>query len=128
MDLRTIYNEYISTLNDMGYLRLSPFVAENVVHNSSKAMTPDEYGQMILDSTKDFKDFNFEVEDLVVEEDSVASNNGDGTVAARLKLSYEPPGIQPGLCRLVFYEHVFYRFEAGKISRVWSLVDLPKDK
>lgn len=122
MDLRTIYNEYIEILNDMGYWRLSPFVASSVVHNSSKAMTPDEYGQMILDSIKDFKDFKFEVETLVVEQE----DSGDGTVAARLKLSYEAPRTQTGTWRVAFYEHVFYQFEAGKINRVWSLVDMPK--
>ena len=114
-------------------MQQQPFVAPGVVHNSSNAMTPDEYGQMILNSIKDFKDFEFKVETLVVEEDkhgvTVGSNNGEGNgrVAARLRLSYERPRTQSGASRIVFYEHVFYRFEKGKIARVWSLVDLPKE-
>lgn len=78
---------------------------------------------------------------LTVEDDEGAgAESGTGTVAARLRLSYSPLGKpvhggsentegdggvdEAGI--VVFYEHVFYRFEEGKIRKVWSLVDLPK--
>lgn len=123
MDLRTIYNKYIDTLNDQGYKQLSPFVHDDIVHNESKPMSPDAYGQMILDSIQDFPGFKFQVEMLTVEQSGSA---GEGIVAARLRLSYAPPGTKTEAERVVFYEHVFYRFELGKIRRVWSLGDLPK--
>jgi predicted ester cyclase len=123
MDLRATYNEYIETLNNQGYKRLAPFVHDNMIHNDSKPMSPDAYGQMILDTIQDFPGFRFHVEMLTVEQ---PGNAGDGTVAARLRLSYAPLGTRTEAERVVFYEHVFYRFELGKIRRVWSLVDLPK--
>lgn len=142
MDLRSIYNAYITTLNDQGYTRLSPFVHEDMIHNDSKPMSPDQYGQMIVDSIQDFPGFLFAVEMLTVEEDESSgarSGSGTGTVATRLRLSYTPgqtgsvSGARTNVDadggesqRVTFYEHVFYRFEAGKIRRVWSLVDLPK--
>lgn len=142
MDLRSIYNTYIATLNDQGHTQLSPFVHEDMIHNDSKPMSPNQYGQMIVDSIQNFPGFRFAVEMLTVEEDgSSGAKTGSvtGTVAARLRLSYTPGQSGTGSGgrtnadaeggesqRVTFYEHVFYRFEAGKIRRVWSLVDLPK--
>jgi len=141
MDLREHYLSYISRINRgecaAGGLNLglSPFVHEGVIHNDSPPMTVDEYARLISDSQRELPGLYFDAEMLVVESatqpdqhphphsagQSSSQGAANGTVAARLKLTYKPT---PGTDETeAFYEHVFYRFQGGKISRVWSLLD-----
>jgi len=122
MDLREHYLSYISQINagQCGSGGLSKYVHEGVVHNDSRPMPVDDYAQIIIDSQADLPGLLFEVDMLVVEEAHDDQRGpGDGSVAARLKLTYSP---EP-LTTETFFEHVFYRFEGGKIRRVWSLLD-----
>ncbi|OAP55896.1 hypothetical protein AYL99_10048 [Fonsecaea erecta] len=142
-DLRRQYLAYIHKINSSpcGPGDLDEFVKDGVVHNDSAPMPVHEYARLIGDSKRDLPGLLFEVEMLIVEKNhgsiispppaavvSTTSTPGskedwrqkcDGSVAARLKLTYKPtPTTQD-----TFYEHVFYALEQGKIFRVWSLLD-----
>ncbi|KIX97308.1 uncharacterized protein Z520_06760 [Fonsecaea multimorphosa CBS 102226] len=147
-DLRRQYLAYIHKINTSpcGAGDLADFVKDGVVHNDSAPMPVDEYARLISDSKRDLPELHFEVETLVVEKNQSSSLSSttttstatssttttgtpgkdgsrtqkyDGSIAARLKLTYKPtPATQD-----TFYEHVFYALEQGKISRVWSLLD-----
>ncbi|KAI1608218.1 hypothetical protein EDD37DRAFT_654217 [Exophiala viscosa] len=122
MDLRAKYLSYISRINSGQSASggLSEFVNEGVVHNDSAPMSVDEYAKIITDSQRDLPGLFFEVDMLVVEDDaSHQATEGDGSVAAIIKLTYNPT---PTTWE-TFREHVFYRLEHGKISRVWSVLD-----
>ncbi|KAK4939205.1 hypothetical protein LTR10_020504 [Elasticomyces elasticus] len=122
MDLREQYLAYISRINSSqsDSSGLSEFVNDGVVHNDSVPMSVDEYAKIISDSQRDLPGLFFEVDMLVVEDDtSQQAKTGDGSVAAIIKLTYNPTPTT----RDTFREHVFYRLEGGKISRVWSLLD-----
>ena len=122
MDLRERYSSYISRINSgrSGSGGLSEFVNEGVVHNASAPMSVDEYAKIITDSQRDLPGLFFEVDMLLVEnDDSHLATKGDGSIAAIIKLTYKPTSTTQD----IFREHVFYRLEGGKISRVWSLLD-----
>ncbi|EXJ84022.1 hypothetical protein A1O3_04689 [Capronia epimyces CBS 606.96] len=134
MDLAQLYTSYIAQINagcEQG--ALSKFVNDGVVHNDSAPMSVDEYAQIIIDSQASFPGLHFDVETLVTESAKGEKGRaGDGTVAARIKLSYNSDTVNsnsslqttpPQTNKEVFYEHVFYQLEGGKISRVWSLLD-----
>ena len=122
MDLREKYLSYISRINSGQSASggLSEFVNEGVVHNDSAPMSVDQYTKIITDSQRDLPGLFFEVDMLIVEDDtSQQASKGAGSVAAIIKLTYKPtPTTQD-----IFREHVFYRLEGGKISKVWSLLD-----
>lgn len=122
MDLRDQYLTYISVINSgkAGSGGLSDFVNEGVIHNDSAPMSVDKYAKLITDSQRDLPGLLFEIDMLVVEDDKgEQSTNGDGSIAAIIKLTYHPTLTTEE----TFHEHVFYRLERGKISRVWSLLD-----
>ncbi|KIW94894.1 uncharacterized protein Z519_04872 [Cladophialophora bantiana CBS 173.52] len=133
-DLRRQYLAYISKINSSqcGPGDLSEFVNHGVIHNDSAPMSVDEYAKIISDSKRDLPGLDFAVEMLVMEKaqttpvtiagtktTSKDTREGDGSIAARLKLTYKPTSTTQD----TFYEHVFYAFEKGKISKVWSLLD-----
>lgn len=125
IDLRQQFHEYVSCLDEDRFADLSHFVHEEVIYNKSRPMTATQYGRMIKDLIKDFSNFRFASELLVVEPTGL-SPDGSGTVAARLRLSHDsrPPASQGH--REVFHEHVFYEFRGGKISEVWAVIKWPK--
>ncbi|KAK5223756.1 hypothetical protein LTR72_005142 [Exophiala xenobiotica] len=104
---------------------LSSFVHEEVIYNKSPPMSVVQYGRMIKDLVKNFSDFRFAAELLVVEPAGLTPD-GSGLVSARLRLSYYSPPQQSQGHREVFHEHVFYEFRRGKISEVWAIVQWPK--
>lgn len=125
MDLKKHYLSYIARINsgqcDSG--ALSPFVHEGIVHNDSPPLSVEEYAKIIADTQSVLPGLHFETELLAAESARDAqgqpNTQGDGTVAVRVKMSYKPTPTTDE----TFYEHVFYRFQGGKISKVWSLLD-----
>ncbi|OCT45389.1 NTF2-like superfamily protein [Cladophialophora carrionii] len=118
MDLRQHYLDYISAINDgCKPGALDPFVHEGVVHNDSPPLSVAGYAKNITDAQASFSDLSFNVEMIVVEPDG--DQEGFGHLAVRIRLAFRPT---PGQ-KETFYEHVFYRLEAGKIRRVWSMLD-----
>ncbi|ETI21675.1 hypothetical protein G647_08022 [Cladophialophora carrionii CBS 160.54] len=118
MDLRQHYLDYISAINDgCKPGALDPFVHEGVVHNDSPPLSVADYAKNITDAQASFSDLSFNIERIVVEPDG--DQEGFGHLAVRISLAFRPtPGQEE-----TFYEHVFYRLEAGKIRRVWSMLD-----
>ncbi|KIW64737.1 hypothetical protein PV04_09649 [Phialophora macrospora] len=122
MDLKQHYLDYIAAINDgCKPGTLDPFVHEGVVHNDSPPLSVADYAKNITDSQASFSDLSFTAEMIVVEPDGDkdAGERGSGNVAVRIKLAFRPTPTQEE----TFCEHVFYRFEAGKIRRVWSMLD-----
>ncbi|KAK5419271.1 hypothetical protein LTR20_003706 [Exophiala xenobiotica] len=125
IDLRRQFNAYVSCLDEDRFGDLSSFVHEEVIYNKSPPMSVVQYGRMIKDLVKNFSDFRFAAELLVVEPAGLTPD-GSGIVSARLRLSYYSPPQESQGHREVFHEHVFYEFRRGKISEVWAIVQWPK--
>ncbi|GHD20064.1 ester cyclase [Tianweitania populi] len=115
--LRTIYEAYIDCLNRQDWPQLEAFVAGNVHYNGG-LIGLSGYQQMSEKDHRDIPDLSFNIQMLVAE---------GSTIAARLRFNCTPRAEFLGLPvngqRVSFCENVFYRFEAGKIHEVWSVID-----
>jgi predicted ester cyclase len=111
------YLAYIDCLNAQDWPLLSEFVDEDVEYNGL-ALGLDGYREMLIHDHGVIPDLSFNVELLAVD---------PPLVACRLRFDCSPKGPFLGLHtdgkRLVFSENVFYRFEAGKIRQVFSVID-----
>ena len=118
-DLRSIYRAYLDCLNAQDWSRLGEFVDDEVSHND-RPFGGAGYRAMLENDFLQIPDLRFEAE-LVVCEPPV--------IAARLKFDCSPKGSfldLPVNGRTVsFTENVFYEFKAGRIKRVWSVIDKP---
>ncbi|WP_046867902.1 ester cyclase [Microvirga massiliensis] len=116
-DLRSIYRAYLDCLNAQDWSRLGEFVDDEVSHND-RPFGVAGYRAMLEKDFLQIPDLRFEAE-LVVCEPPV--------IAARLKFDCSPKGSfldLPVNGRTVsFSENVFYEFKAGRIKRVWSVID-----
>jgi steroid delta-isomerase-like uncharacterized protein len=115
--LDELYRAYLDALNSRRLDDLDRFVNDEVVYNG-RAMSRQQYAQMIADDVRNIPDLHFAV-DLLVTSDDV--------VACRLWFDCTPEhefaGVPPTGRRVTFAEHVFYRFRDGRIDQVWSLID-----
>jgi predicted ester cyclase len=118
MDLRQHYTDYIAALNERRFDDLRLFVADEIVYNE-KRWTAADYRALLEDDVRRIPDLHYDVRQLVVEGDAVAS---------RIHFDCTPSRSFHGLTtagrRISFDEHVFYRFVDGRIVQVWSLLDL----
>jgi predicted ester cyclase len=116
-DLATAYRGYIACLNDRNLDRLGIFVDQNVDYNGERIGLAG-YREMLEGNYRDIPDLFFHIRILVADVSSVAS---------RLNFDCTPVGRFLGLdidgCRVSFSENVIYEYEAGKIRRVWSVID-----
>jgi predicted ester cyclase len=117
MRLQAIYLAYLDALNGRRFSDLNEFVHNELTYND-KALTRQEYADMIAADVEAVPDLHFEARLLVA--------SGD-VVACRLWFDCTPSGELFGLSptgqRVSFAEHVFYRFRAGRIAAVYSLID-----
>lgn len=115
--LDELYRAYLDALNSRRLDDLDRFVNDEVVYNG-RAMSRQQYAQMIADDVRNIPDLHFAV-DLLVTSDDV--------VACRLWFDCTPEhefaDVPPTGRRVTFAEHVFYRFRDGRIDQVWSLID-----
>lgn len=115
--LRTIYRGYISCLNAREWDRLACFVDPAVIHDG-RPMGLAGYRAMLERTVEQIPDLHFNIELLVTDPRGLA---------ARLRFDCTPAGEFLGLSvlgrRVIFCENVFYRFRAGRIAEVWSIVD-----
>lgn len=122
-DLKQHYHDYIAVIGQGCPVGpMESYVHDGVIHNQSAPKSVAEYSKMIADSQVYFPGLQFHVETLVIEPDGgepVQANQGSAQVAVRIRLTFNPTGDKEE----AFYEHVFYRFDKGKISRVWSMLD-----
>ncbi|WP_117195702.1 ester cyclase [Rhizobium terrae] len=115
--LSGIYRDYIACLNRRDWQNLARFVSEEVVHNGRR-FGLSGYLDMLIEDLEQIPDLHFSIQLLVCEPPHVA---------ARLAFDCTPKDTFLGLGvngrRVSFAENVFYRFQAGKIVEVWSIID-----
>ncbi|HEY2204177.1 MAG TPA: ester cyclase [Pseudonocardia sp.] len=115
--LEARYLAYLDVLNERRFGDLDEFVQDELTYNG-EVLTRQRYADMIAADARAVPDLRFEVRLLVVRDD---------VVACRLWFDCTPSGALFGLAptgrRISFAEHVFYRFRAGRIAQVWSLID-----
>ncbi|WP_439383265.1 ester cyclase [Amycolatopsis lexingtonensis] len=116
-ELETKYLAYLDALNDRRFGDLDGFVHDELTYND-KVLTREQYADMITADSRAVPDLHFDARLLVVTDD---------TVACRLWFDCTPVstffGCAPTGKSISFGEHVFYRFRAGRIAHVWSLID-----
>ncbi len=118
IDLKGHYLDYIAALNGRRLDELPEFVADRLVYNDAP-MTGGQYRELLERDMRTIPDLFFDVQQLVVD---------SGAVACRIRFDCTPSGpfrgLQPTGSRVLFDEHVFYRFEKQRIVQVCSLLDV----
>jgi predicted ester cyclase len=112
-----IYRDYLSCLNERRFSDLGDYVANDLSYNG-KRMTLAEYRALLENDVDATPDLHYDAELLVADDHVVACRLLFRCTPRRSFLGFEPTGQQ-----LAFAEHVFYRFEEGRIVDVWSLID-----
>jgi predicted ester cyclase len=115
--LERTYRDYIAALNDRRLDDLDRFVHDRLRYNGED-WSREAYRARLADDVRRIPDLRYRIDLLVVDGDHVA---------CRLWFDCSPQreflGIDVGGRRVAFAEHVFYRFRAGRIEQVWSLID-----
>ena len=111
------YRGYLDALNHRRFGDLGQFVHDVVVRNG-QALTVQQYAQFIADDVDAIPDLTYTIDQLVASNDTVAARLWFDCTPVREFLGVPPPGH-----RVQFAEHVFYRFQDGRIEQVWSLID-----
>ena len=115
--LEPIYRSYIAMLNDRRFSDLDRFVHDELTYNG-ETWSREKYEELLSDSVRRIPDLHYDIALLVT---------GPDHVACRLWFDCTPVGDFLGVDvegrRVLFAEHVFYRFRAGRIEQVWSLID-----
>ncbi|TQS41963.1 ester cyclase [Cryptosporangium phraense] len=116
--MRAHYLDYIAALNARRFDDLGAYVADRLTYNE-RPLTLAEYRALLVEDVRRIPDLHYDVRQLVVEGE---------TVASRIRFACTPRepfhGLEPTGRPVVFDEHVFYRFASGRIAEVWSLLDL----
>lgn len=116
-DLLAVYRGYLACLNERRWPDLGDFVADELTYNGDR-LTLGDYRVMLQGDTAAIPDLQFRSELLVADATIVACRLYFECTPQRPFLGFEPTG-EP----MSFAEHVFYRFEGGRIVDVWSLID-----
>ena len=116
-DIRQLYRRYIDLLNARDWAHLGALVDAEVVYNGER-IGLSGYRAMLEADVRAIPDLRFHVERLACE---------PPTIASRLSFDCTPAGELFGYPvfgrRIRFAENVFYEVAAGKIRRVWSVID-----
>jgi predicted ester cyclase len=116
-ELERTYSGYVAAIRERRFDDLDQFVHDQLIYNGEQ-WTREKYQSLLTDIFRRTPDLDFRIEVLVI---------GADHVACRLWFDGSPQqeflGIDAGGRRVAFAEHAFYRFRAGRIEHVWSLVD-----
>lgn len=116
-DLAALYAGYIDCLNRRDWDRLGDFVHPEAEHDGRR-FGLDGYRAMLEADVRAIPDLRFAVAFTVIE---------PPRIAARLDFDCHPAGALFGAQvngrRVRFAENVVYEVEAGRIVRVWSVID-----
>ena len=116
-ELCEIYRGYIDCLNRQDWDRLGLFVDDAVEYNGA-AVGLTGYRGMLEGDFRAIPDLRFAIEILISDPPRIAS---------RLHFDCTPRGMLFDLPvngkRVKFAENVFYEFSAGRIRKVWSIID-----
>ena len=116
-DLEDTYRAYLAALNDRRLDDLEHYVADELTYNGMP-MTRAQYQALIAADVAATPDLTYDAHLLVASADEVACRLVFDCTPQREFLGFTPDG-----GRLAFAEHVFYRFDGGRITAVWSLID-----
>jgi predicted ester cyclase len=115
--LRDLYRAYIDCLNRRAWSELGQHVHDDVQHNGERIGLAG-YRAMLERDVHDIPDLRFDIALLMADPPHIA---------CRLRFEVTPAGRFMGLDvdgrHVAFSENVFYRFEAGRIIEVWSVID-----
>lgn len=115
--LEGIYKGYLDCLNRQDWPKLGQFVAVDVRHNG-RPFGLAGYQRMLEEDFRAIPDLHFRAEFIVT---------NPPLLGCRLVFDCTPVaelfGIAVNGRRVVFDEHVFYRFENDRIAEVWSIID-----
>ncbi|OHE98151.1 SnoaL-like polyketide cyclase [Colletotrichum orchidophilum] len=120
-DLKSFYQRYIDCINKKTMAEeFARFCQPELIHNDHK-LSIAEYTPLISDSQHAIEGLLFTIELLFMDEETQQ-------IAARLEFTGTPVqewgGAKPNGKAVKFHEHVMYQLEDGKISRVWSVLEL----
>jgi predicted ester cyclase len=116
-DLLGVYRDYLACLNNRQWNELGRFVADGVVYNGEQ-LGINRYRAMLEGDVDAIPDLQFTPEILLADHNVVACRLFFECNPRRAFQGFEPTGTQ-----VSFPEHVFYRFDAGRIVEVWSVID-----
>ncbi|GLY39783.1 ester cyclase [Amycolatopsis sp. NBRC 101858] len=116
-DLETRYRAYLTCLNERRFADLPDFAHDPVVHNG-RTLSNAEFQALLKRDAAEIPDLAYVIEGLVVQ---------GNQVACRIRFDCTPAvdfrGLPTAGKAVSFAEHVFYRYENGKIAEIWSLID-----
>jgi predicted ester cyclase len=117
-DLEDRYRGYLTCLNERHFEDLPRYVHDPVVHNDRTLNIAEFQALLRLDATE-IPDLHYAIERLVIQ---------DEQVACRIRFACTPAasfrGLPPIGQPISFVEHVFYRYQGGKIAEIWSVIDM----
>jgi predicted ester cyclase len=116
-ELEARYRAYLQALNDRRLDELAAFVQDELTYNG-RAMTREDYRDLIAGDVTAVPDLRYEADIVVASGDRVACRLVFDCTPRGEFLSFAAAGR-----RLVFAEHVFYRFAGGRIAEVSSMID-----
>ncbi|HEY0813806.1 MAG TPA: ester cyclase [Pseudonocardia sp.] len=118
LDVGERYRRYLACLNERRFEDLSQFAHDPVTHNGRR-LSIGEFANLLRRDVEEIPDLHYAIERLVVQRDQVACRiRFDCTPVASFR------GLPPTGRPISFVEHVFYRFDEGRIAEIWSLIDL----
>ncbi|BBG04158.1 MULTISPECIES: ester cyclase [Pseudonocardia] len=111
------YRAYLACLNERRLDELGEFVHDPVVHNGRR-LELAAFVALLRRDVAQIPDLHYAVEMLVTDADQVA---------CRIRFDCTPVGFR-GLpaarAPISFVEHAFYRYEAGRITEIRSVIDM----
>lgn len=115
--LEDVYRRYIAALNERRLDDLDQFVHDRLVYNGED-WSRERYRSLLADDVRRIPDLRYDIQVLVTGADHVAGRIWFDCTPQQRFLGIDATG-----GRVSFAEHVFYRFRAGRIEQVWSLID-----
>ena len=116
-DLATRYRAYLDVLNERRLDDLEGYVHDELTYNG-EPFTRRQYQDLIAADIAAIPDLVYDAHVVVASDDQVACRLVFDCTPRHAFLGFTPDGR-----RLVFAEHVFYRFRDGRIAAVSSLID-----
>jgi predicted ester cyclase len=118
-DLEARYRAYLGVLNERRLDDLVHHVADALTYNG-EPMTRRQYRDLIAADLAAVPDLVYDAHVLVAAGDRVGCRLVFECTPERELLGFPPTG-----ARIRFAEHVFYRYQDGRIAEVDSLIDRP---
>ncbi|MEU4361680.1 ester cyclase [Promicromonospora sp. NPDC023987] len=120
-ELESRYRAYLAALNERRLDDLVEHVHDELTYNG-EPMTRRQYQELIAADLAAAPDLVYDAQIVVAANDAAG-----GQVACRLTFDCTPRGellgFRPDGARLRFAEHVFYRYQDGRIAAVRSMID-----